>query len=268
MKVISGPEPLTPHQLGAKLWNTPYKGKTIGQWAESSWHDATVDVPTLFKSEGLKILAELGLLVMFSQRYLHFMHLHKLTKALPELRPYVATLATWEGVYQHGHPYLKSDEHPESAEHLASPTPQQIGAKLWSATYKGQTVGQLFLATLSVMRTLDLDLTVRCPERALLIELGLSAQMLPSWSPANPGDLYVHFMDTRLLYKKLPELKRWSATFAEWYGVKLGGVPYPLEPGAIRKAEPSTTLVAESEPVESTLSAKKTATVIQFPVRR
>lgn len=147
-------------------------------------------------------------------------------------------------------------------------TPQQIGARLWSATYKGKTIGQLFLATLSVMRTCDLDLITTCPERALLIELGLSAQMLPSWSLANPGDLYIHLLDTRLLYKKLPELKPWSATFAGWYGVKLGGVPYPLEPGAIRKAEPFAPFAAEPALAESQAAPSNTATVIQFPGRR
>lgn len=115
MKVISGPEPLTAYELGAKLWNAEYKGKTIGQWAESSWHDATVDVQTLLNSEGPEILAELGLLVMFSQRYLHFMHLHKLAKMLPEFRPYVAILTDWEGVYQHGRPCPKSDEYQVAA---------------------------------------------------------------------------------------------------------------------------------------------------------
>lgn len=147
-------------------------------------------------------------------------------------------------------------------------TPQQIGARLWSATYKGKTIGQLFLVTLTVMRTCDLDLITGCPERALLIELGLSAQMLPSWSLSNPGDLYIHFMNTQLLYKKLPELKPWSATFAGWYGVKLGGVPYPLEPGAIRKAESFAPFAAEPALAEPTASSPQTATVIQFPVRR
>lgn len=172
-------------------------------------------------------------------------------------------------------------------------TPQQIGALLLSATYKGQTVGQLFLATLSAMRTGDLGLIAGCPERALLLELGLSAQMLPS---SNPGDAYVHILNAQLLYKKLPELKHWHTTLSGWYGVKLGGVPYLVEPGAVRRGEPlkrrakskpmlslkessalekSSAALAKSSalPVESSATqaashtTAHTATVIQFPGR-
>lgn len=131
-------------------------------------------------------------------------------------------------------------------------TPQQIGSRLWASVYQGRTIGQLFLATLDALRTCDLEHIMRCPERELLSELGISAQMLTSWSMDRPGDYYAHFLALPLLFKKIPELKRWHSTFAGWYGVKLGGVPYPLDYRPKPAAEP----VVESRP---------TANVIQFP---
>lgn len=121
---------------------------------------------------------------------------------------------------------------------LSALTPQQIGARLWNTEYKGTTIGQLFLATLSVMRTCDSELIANCSERALLSELGLHAHRRQSGPKANLGDPYLHILNARQLYKRIPELKRWHSTMLGWYGVALGGVPYLCEPGAVRRDEP------------------------------
>lgn len=71
MKVISGPEPITPHQLGAKIWNTEYKGKTIGRWAEEAWLESGIlDHSIRARSVPVSVLAELGLLVTHTPQYL------------------------------------------------------------------------------------------------------------------------------------------------------------------------------------------------------
>lgn len=120
MKVISGPEPLTDNELGATLWNTEYRGKTIGEWTEVSWRESLLDAPPRLPGNSpSEVLGELGLLVMRTTPYLYIMQLYKLERELPELRPYLATLATWEGVYQHGRPYLKTGERLVQAERLA-----------------------------------------------------------------------------------------------------------------------------------------------------
>lgn len=113
MKVISGPEPLTPTELVAKVWNAEYKGKTIRQLAHEHW-DTPLGAPRGLRgtSPG-EVLGDIGLLAAgygYGERYLHFLNLHKLQKAVPELRPYVATLALWEGVCPSGQPYQKSAE--------------------------------------------------------------------------------------------------------------------------------------------------------------
>jgi len=72
MKVISG-EPLAPQQLGAKLWNAEYKGKTIGQWTTDAWLESETGGDSEHESE----LEELGLLALLDPEHLYFMHLHK-----------------------------------------------------------------------------------------------------------------------------------------------------------------------------------------------
>jgi len=129
MKVISGPERLTAHELGVKLWNAEYRGKSVGQWTEQAWSESLFDAPRRMLCDSpAGVLGELGLLVMRTTPYLYIMHLHKLSKQLPEFRPYVTTLATWEGVFQHGSPNLKSPERLAAAG-LGAVTPEPVATE-------------------------------------------------------------------------------------------------------------------------------------------
>jgi len=119
MKIILGPEPLTAHELGAKLWNAEYRGKSIGQWAKEAWRETLLDAPHHMPGNSpVDVLGELGLLATRAPQYIYIMQLYKLSELLPELRPYVSTLFTWEGVYPQGRPYLKSPEGLADAERL------------------------------------------------------------------------------------------------------------------------------------------------------
>lgn len=119
MKIIEGAASLTSQQLGVKLWNAEYRGKSIGQWAEEAWRESLFDAPQHMPGNSPNdVLGELGLLAMRAPQYIYIVQLYKLSKLLPELRPYVSTLFTWEGVYQHGRPYLKSPERLADAERL------------------------------------------------------------------------------------------------------------------------------------------------------
>lgn len=177
-------------------------------------------------------------------------------------------------------------------------TDHELGAKFWNTEYKGKTIGQLFLATLSAMRTCDDELIKNCPERVLLSELGLHAHRRQSGPKANLGDPYIHILNARQLYKRIPELERWHSTMVGWYGVTFDGVPCLCEPFTVRRDEPlrrrakkPMRSLAESHALERLAAAARTApaaepaapmpspaeagsppahtaTVIQFPGRR
>lgn len=103
-----GPKPLTHNQLGAELWDTEYKGKTIGQWAVEAWRELPDAIPT-------SVLAELGFSVRHAPQYLCLSEPHELTRWLTQFWPCAAMLVTWDGIEAGGIPRLKEGHLPAAA---------------------------------------------------------------------------------------------------------------------------------------------------------
>lgn len=113
--IASAHKPLGAHQIGQRLWAAEYKGGTVGEWATEVWEAKEARMQTgsfeMTDRRSKEVLREIGMgAFCVEYRYLHFYEIHKLIKALPEMRPWATTLRGWEGILPGGVPLLNVEE--------------------------------------------------------------------------------------------------------------------------------------------------------------